>query len=498
MRNGKRIKRLVSSFVALALMATAMIPLTASGYGLSTMYTSSSSAPSPGTLYARAMQASDGTMYATFEQYSSGTPVFPIFKSTDNGKTWSQVGSVQDTKHGYGMRYQPFLYELPQTIGNLSKGTLLCAGNCIPNDLSSTEIDLYASTDKGRTWTYVSTIATGGAANPNGSYDPVWEPFLLVANNKLICYYSDESDPAHNQKIVHKTTTDGKNWSSVVNDVALSNSSLRPGMPVVAKMANGKYIMTYEIVGETNLPCKYKISSNPESWNPTDEGTAFATGGSPYCAVMPNGRVVASAYGSGDIYVNNNNGTGSWYHVTSKVGAAYSRCLVPLANGRLFVISGGPYGGSRNSVTYADMDIGSMEPIYTISLYNSPSFSIRHYNYEALLNQNVSPIEDCQFRIVKGLADPDGISFESVNYPGYYLRHYNYKLYVNQNDDSEIFAKDATFKRVPGLGNSAGYSYQSYNYPSMYIKNVDNVLYIATISTTQDKLNATFLENKIS
>lgn len=501
MKTSKRhLRKIVSSVICCSfLICTAAAGLSASAYGPSTLYTPSSSAPSPGALYARAMQASDGSMYATFEQYSSGTPVFPIYKSTNNGQTFTQVGSVNDTQHGYGMRYQPFLYELPQAIGNMPEGTLLCAGNCIPNDLSTTEIDLYKSTDSGVSWTYVSTIATGGRADPNGQNDPVWEPFLLVANNKLICYYSDETDSAHNQKIVHKTTTNGTAWSSLVEDVALEDSSLRPGMPVVAKLQNNNYIMTYEIVGESGNPCKYKISSNPESFSPSNEGTQFGSGGSPYCAVMPNGRLVAGTYGTGNVYVNNNNGTGSWYYVSSKLGAAYSRCLVPLANGRLFIISGGGFGGSNNSVTYCDMDIGSMSQTKVeLSLYNNSNYYIRHYNYEAVLNSNVSPVEDMQFRVVPGLADSNSVSFESVNFPGYYLRHYDYKLYVNQNDDSAVFAKDATFKRVRGLGNSNGYSYQSNNFPSKYIMVDNNVLYIKDVSTTADKNNATFRETSVS
>ena len=111
----------------------------------STLYTPPTGASAPGSLYGRAMQASDGSLYATFEQYTSGTPVFPIYKSTDNGNTWNQVGSAQDTQHNYGMRYHPFLYQLPQAVGDMPTETLVCAGNCIPNDLSSTEIDLYYS-----------------------------------------------------------------------------------------------------------------------------------------------------------------------------------------------------------------------------------------------------------------------------------------------------------------------------------------------------------------
>ncbi|KUL32152.1 RICIN domain-containing protein [Streptomyces regalis] len=137
-----------------------------------TMYTSPSSAPSPGALYARALRmhhsgSSDGTMLATFEQYTSGTPVFPIYRSTDGGNSWTQISNIADTHNGSGLRYQPFLYELPTAIGNFPAGTILAAANSIPADLSTTGIDLYASTDHGVTWSFVSEITKGGNAHSN-------------------------------------------------------------------------------------------------------------------------------------------------------------------------------------------------------------------------------------------------------------------------------------------------------------------------------------------
>jgi hypothetical protein len=48
-----------------------------------------------------------------------------------------------------GAKYQPTLYELPRDVGTFKEGTILLAGNFIPRDLSTTQIDLYASTDKG-------------------------------------------------------------------------------------------------------------------------------------------------------------------------------------------------------------------------------------------------------------------------------------------------------------------------------------------------------------
>lgn len=323
-------------------------------YGPLVMYTSPAGSPAPGVLYARAMQTENGAMYATFEQYTTGAASFPIFESTNEGETWTKVGDVRDTHKGVGMRWEPHLYELPQAIGNMPAGTLLCAGLVLPYDRSFCEIDLYKSSDAGRNWTYVSTIAEGKAAYPGN--DPVWEPFLMVANNRLICYYSDERDTAHSQKLVHQTTTDGIHWGNVVNDVALSDSRQRPGMAVVTKMPDGNYIMTYEIIGNPG-GAFYKISSDPESWNQADAGTCFDPSGSgPYCVNL-NGTILLSSGGNNKLYTNQNNGIGSWTQIDSIIGACYSRCLVPMRNGRLFVIGAGWNGSGLNKVTYGDMSV---------------------------------------------------------------------------------------------------------------------------------------------
>lgn len=323
-------------------------------YGPLVMYTSPAGSPAPGVLYARAMQTENGAMYATFEQYTTGAASFSIFESTNEGETWTKVGDVKDTHKGVGMRWEPHLYELPQAIGNMPAGTLLCAGLVLPYDRSFCEIDLYKSSDAGRNWTFVSTIAEGKAAYPGN--DPVWEPFLMVANNRLICYYSDERDTAHSQKLVHQTTTDGIHWSSAVNDVALSDSRQRPGMAVVTKMPDGNYIMTYEIIGNPG-GAFYKISSDPESWNQADAGTCFDPSGSgPYCVNL-NGTILLSSGGNNKLYTNQNNGIGSWTQIDSIIGACYSRCLVPMRNGRLFVIGAGWNGSGLNKVTYGDMSV---------------------------------------------------------------------------------------------------------------------------------------------
>lgn len=136
----------------------------------------------PRTLYPRNEQLPNGDLLATWENYSPEPPqvYFPIYRSKDHGKTWNEISQVHDTANGLGLRYQPFLYYLPEKVGSFKKGTLLLAGSSIPTDLSSTNIDLYASKDDGLTWKFVSHIAAGGHAEPNNGLTPVWEPFLLA------------------------------------------------------------------------------------------------------------------------------------------------------------------------------------------------------------------------------------------------------------------------------------------------------------------------------
>ncbi|GHC94358.1 hypothetical protein GCM10010309_79710 [Streptomyces violaceochromogenes] len=161
------------------------------------------------------------------------TPSDSIYRSTDNGNSWSKLSDVADTQNGWGMRWQPELFELPTGIGDFPAGTILAAGDSVPSDRSATKIDLYASTDRGRTWSFVTNIATGGAAFDTNGQTPVWEPFFLVSDGKLIVYYSDQRDPDHGQKIVHQVSTDARTWGPVVDDVAMPTA----GDPAISRCA---------------------------------------------------------------------------------------------------------------------------------------------------------------------------------------------------------------------------------------------------------------------
>jgi len=360
----RRILQGASVAAVLAVGAALLIPSPASAYGPSTLYdpASNQNSTSVGAMYPRAVQlahsgTNNGKMYATFQQNTTTTQVFPVYESTDSGASWAKVGQVADTQNGLGMNTNPHLYEVPKTIGALTEGTLLAAGISSPADNSKQFLDLYKSSDLGRTWTFLSHVTSAPNA---GNGDPVWEPFILVANDKVIVYYSDERDSAHSQKLVHETSTDGFNWSSPVDDVALADSSLRPGMPTVAQLDNGKWIMTYEIVGASGTPDNYQISDNPEIWNTTSSGTTITYGGSPYVVKLNDGRIAMDGYdGSGTIFINSKKDlSGSWIKASTPIASGYSRQIVPLANGRLFLTScRGFWESGSHPVTYADMPV---------------------------------------------------------------------------------------------------------------------------------------------
>jgi hypothetical protein len=270
------------------------------------------------------------------------------------------------------MRWQPELFELPRAMGGFPAGTILAAGDSVPADRGGSKIDLYASTDRGQTWTFVTNIATGGEAHAENGYTPVWEPFFLVSGNKLIVYYSDQRDPDHGQKIVHQVSTDVRNWGPVVDDVAAPAYSDRPGMPVVTRLPNGNYVMTYEHGGapEGNFAVYYKVSSDPEAFGTATGRVLRSTDGNvptsaPFVTWLPtggpNGTLVVTAHSTGDLFLNTQNGaSNAWTRIQSNVAPGYSRGLLPLADGHsLLVTSGGLLRSTGlNSVTYSTIDLG--------------------------------------------------------------------------------------------------------------------------------------------
>jgi len=332
----------------------------------------------PQVLYARTAQLPNNDLLLTWENYSPEPPpvYFPIYRSKDAGKTWAELSRVQDKGgRGFGLRYQPELYVLPERIGAFPKGTLLLAGSSIPSDLSSTHLELYASRDDGKTWEFVSHVASGGEAVPNNGLTPVWEPFLMAHQGKLIYYYSDQRDNAtYGQKLVHQTSADLRSWGPIVDDVTYPTYTDRPGMPTVARLPDGNYIYAYEYGGGPNpaktdgysFPVYYRLSRDPEAFDsaphhpiriPQQGGVPFVPDGSPFVvwtpAGGPLGTIVVSSGCCSQVFINKKLGAeDAWEIMDTPAGASYTRSLRVMQQDPSYVmISGGgklpPAGGTN-------------------------------------------------------------------------------------------------------------------------------------------------------
>ena len=87
--------------------------------------------------------------------------------------------------------------------------------------------------------------------------------------------------------------------------------------------------------------------------------------------------------------------------------------------------------------------------------------------------------QDATFVEAAGLANPNCVSFESINRPGSYLRHQNFQFHLQPSDGSALFAQDATFCQMPG-NSGQGVSFQSVNFTTRYIRAFENTVYLAS------------------
>jgi len=239
-------------------------------------------------LYPRAIQlahsgAANGTIIVSTVTFTGDVGHGAIFSSTDDGRSFERIGTVSDPGAAQGLCCST-LYELSQQVGDLPAGTLLWSASVGQQQDEATRrmtLPVWASTDQGRTWEHVSTAAT--AVGTKG----LWEPeFTISADGRLVLYVSDENQqPAHSQTIVQTTSSDGRTWSPLENVIAADDPALRPGMPVVRKLPDNTYLMSYEICGPVQ-DCRHYTRRSPDgvSWaavgnlgNPvrTADGTHF-------------------------------------------------------------------------------------------------------------------------------------------------------------------------------------------------------------------------------
>lgn len=296
--------------------------------------------------YPRLVQLQNDNLLASFDNGNTGM----FYESKDSGITWDSISSIKETTAPRNCCSE--LYAVTSNIKNLKAGTLFWATSVGTDQTQRTNcsIRIYKSDDTAHTWNFYSTGISGTIG--------LWEPeFAIDSKKRLVMYFSSEEYKAQgfNQIIAHRTSTDGgKTWSDDVKDVAVNDNIKRPGMPTVAKLLDGRYIMCYEVCGN-NCDTYIRYSKNGNDWGDAKDlgvkvestnGNHFSHAptvtwfddGTKNGVLMLIGQVLNKnsdntiADNNGNVYmINRNNGEGLWTEVAAPV-ASFSDGKNPCEN----------------------------------------------------------------------------------------------------------------------------------------------------------------------
>lgn len=234
----------------------------------------------------------DLLFYTTFNPGQPAT--ITVSESTDLGKT----GRVISTIPSPAGTIQEQAYPL-----RLADGTILIATRYRTTSLSAYALPVFASHDGGRTWTRISSIDANLAAGGRGDRG-LWEPFLaLLPDGCVAGLYADElhadppagGGPTYSQTVSERVSCDGGHTWGTEHYVAASPGDARPGMPGLARLADGRWIATFEACVRDDCNAHYKISRDGVTWFP-GLGTQIPNqNAGPYVTVLSDGRVAVTS-----------------------------------------------------------------------------------------------------------------------------------------------------------------------------------------------------------
>ncbi len=230
--------------------------------------------------------------------YPKPNAVWQLEISHDNARTWTPVTTVAEAGRNLDNG----------EIVQLPNKTLLLTGRSVvlsqtPGAAESYHLPVYQSTDGGKTWAFLSQVATNEVAfAPGVPSQGLWEPhFFFTKDQALVCAYADETrsvgTPAYSQIVSEKVSQDGgKTWGpGIVLAAQIGGGEQRPGMPVVTRMKNGQFAAVYEVVGIGDANVYFKTSRDGVTW-PPGIGTAVpCQHAGPWITALPSGRLVVSS-----------------------------------------------------------------------------------------------------------------------------------------------------------------------------------------------------------
>jgi hypothetical protein len=195
-------------------------------------------------------------------RFGRGESSLEIRLTTNAFQSWSKLSEVE----------VPGRFLDNGELIQLPSREILLTGRSLINE-ESYRLPVYRSLDGGKSWAAIGSIDAN--EGPPGSLPQrgLWEPhFFLLNDGRLAVAYANEKHaaekPAFSQVCSERISSDGgKNWGDeIILAAEPGGGKLRPGMPVVARMSNGKFIAAYEVVGVGDADVFCKISEDGEHW----------------------------------------------------------------------------------------------------------------------------------------------------------------------------------------------------------------------------------------
>jgi len=306
-----------------------------------------------------------GNIVASVNSWDGSGAFARILESTDEGASFHQIGEIRDPEGTRG-ECCGSVYELPRRVGRLRAGTLLWAASYGQNGGAERRMSIrvWSSSDGGRSWNFLSEAAR------SHNHDGVFEPeFTVDAGGTLWLHFADETEaPRHGQVLNRVASTDGLTWGRKQRTLAIPPDRVRPGMPIVRELPDGRYYLAYEICNYGTRYCDPYFKISPDGANfgdPADPGTRVETANGNYfqhaqtVTVFPGGPNGVRLLMVGQLYTNrsgvrlpsngqvllanDNFGAGHWYELPAPVAVPdaynnfcpnYSSSLLPVDNAR--------------------------------------------------------------------------------------------------------------------------------------------------------------------
>lgn len=216
--------------------------------------------------YPRAVRLADNSLLGVYTHTADGNRTLVTVASTNNGASWSTLGSVATAPTATTDLDNPYVHQMPN-------GHILCAfrnhdlGNGANQDPTWYRITVCLSEDSGKTWKYLST-----PIEMPGGPDGVWEPFMQTAlDGSVQLYYSKETGSGGQDSIVRNTTTNGLNWTPELTFTG-QDTTARDGMLGVARIAANS--ATKVAIFESGVNGHFDVwtvrsTTDGKSWEPT-------------------------------------------------------------------------------------------------------------------------------------------------------------------------------------------------------------------------------------